>query len=396
MFKDNQMTKTVDNTNFYMKFDKSTGYTEIYGKSIKDNPIIAPAPTHLDIEICGECDGCQLGICGIKKKYSVLSPCYKDNISFDNTKYMSFDKFKQIFQYFDKRYLTQIAFGTDARLVTNPDIWKILKYTRNQGIIPNLTCASVNQEDCDKLVDLCGAVAVSRYQNKNYCYDTIQNLSNSILNKSVLLYGRYENPYKLYNLDREYIKIKDYIKLVSNPKEFINKFFAINMHILVCEENYENILETIEDIKTDKRLEYLNAIVLLTLKTIGRGVYFTPLSKEKYKKIIQKLVDNNIKFGSDSCGCSQFYDVLKEINPQMAENNKDNIERCESTRYSFYIDYTGKGYPCSFCPGKNHWKKGIKLNYDFWNHKRVQKFREININCKQDCPAYGNLFTEEK
>ena len=139
MFKDNQMTKTVDNTNFYMKFDKSTGYTEIYGKSIKDNPIIAPAPTHLDIEICGECDGCQLGICGIKKKYSVLSPCYKDNISFDNTKYMSFDKFKQIFQYFDKRYLTQIPFGTDARLVTNPDIWKILKYTRNQGIIPNLT-----------------------------------------------------------------------------------------------------------------------------------------------------------------------------------------------------------------------------------------------------------------
>lgn len=390
MFKDYQKIKIVDTTNFHMKFDKSTGYTEIYGKSIKDNPIIAPAPTHLDIEICGECDGYKLGICGIKNKNNIISPCYKSNIMENNIKYMSFDNFKQIFQYFDKRYLTQIAFGTDARLTNNPDIWKILEYTRNQGIIPNLTCAFVNQEDCDKLVNLCGAVAVSRYQNKNYCYDTIQNLSNSILNNFIILQGEEKYLYK------EHIKIKNYIKLLSNPKEFINKFFAINMHILVCEENYENILETIEDIKTDKRLKYLNAIVLLTLKTIGRGVYFTPLSKEKYKKIIQKLIDNNIKFGSDSCGCNQFYNILKEINPQMAKNNKDNIERCESTKYSFYIDYTGKGYPCSFCPGKNHWKKGIKLNYNFWNHKRIQKFRKININCKQDCPAYGNLFMEEK
>lgn len=358
-FIDTNNIKVVKTADFNMHFNKHSGYTEIYGKTEKDNPETAPAPTHLDIEICGGCDGHMLHICGIKTKNgNIISPCYKSNSNLDMNEYMSFETFKELFKNFDKRYLTQIAFGTDARLCNNPDIWKILEYTRSEGIIPNLTCAYADKDTAKELVRLCGGIAVSRYHDKRFCYETIHNL----------------------------------LEALQKSKR---KFMDINMHILVCEENYNNILETIKDYHTDERLKGMNAIVLLTLKQIGRGIYFHQLSYNKYKNIIKEMINNNIIFGADSCGCIQFYNALKETNSIIAENNKENIERCESSRYSFYIDYKGKGYPCSFCPGSKDWKEGIDIISNFWNHPKVLEFRKININCKNDCPVYGNLFMEE-
>lgn len=45
----------------------------------------------------------------------------------------------------------------------------------------------------------------------------------------------------------------------------------INMHLLVAEETFDDIMETYDDFKKDKRLYNLSSLVLLFLKQRGRG-----------------------------------------------------------------------------------------------------------------------------
>jgi len=95
--------------------------------------------------------------------------CYKSNTR--DGHYMSFETFKRVFKQIPDT-LTQIAFGTDADLLLNPDIWKIMEYTRKQGIIPNVTVADITKETAQKLANVCGAVSVSWYgihTSKEYC-----------------------------------------------------------------------------------------------------------------------------------------------------------------------------------------------------------------------------------
>ena len=136
-------------------------------------------------------------------------------------------------------FVTQVAFGADAKGTSNPDLFKIMKYTRQKGIIPNITIADCSDKIADKLVKYVGAVAVSRYKKKDYCYNSVKKLTKRGLKQT-------------------------------------------NIHILVSEESYEDILETFEDIHNDSRLAKLNAIVLLNLKKKGRGVGYHRLSDDKF------------------------------------------------------------------------------------------------------------------
>ena len=73
--------------------------------------------------------------------------------------------------------VVQIAFGTDATLKANPDIWKMFKYARDNGVIPNVTVANVDELTAVRLAGVCGGVAVSRYSDKNWCYDSVARLT---------------------------------------------------------------------------------------------------------------------------------------------------------------------------------------------------------------------------
>jgi hypothetical protein len=261
---------------------------------------------------------------------------------------MTFETFKTIF---DKlpNCLTQVAFGVDSECKTNPDLWKILQYTRDNGIVPNLTCANIDRETAEKLSKVCGAVAISRYADKNVCYDSVKLLSQD------------------FNMSQ------------------------CNIHMLVSESTYDQVLETIEDIKTDPRLSKLRALVLLSLKQKGRGVTQKPLSQEKYKNIVNKCLEAKINFGMDSCGCFKFVNSL-------ADNDKTKYEKyttsCESLLESFYINVDGMGYPCSFT--ENEPVLPFNLNVvtckdfvkDIWLSEpmkqvrgRILAARENKINC---------------
>jgi len=338
-----------DSYNYH--FNKRNGFFARWGKNEKDDPAFSPVGGEiLDIEITTICHG----IRNRETNKQILCPfCYKSNTP--NGKNMSFETFKKIIDKIPKT-LMQVAFGSDSQATSNPDLWKMAEYCRSIGVVPNITVADISDETADKLSKVMGAVAVSRYNDKNVCYDSIKKL-----------------------VDR--------------------KMTQINMHYMISENTYDACLETLKDIKTDNRLKGLNAIVLLSLKKKGRGTGFTSLSPDKYAYIVNYCLENNINFGMDSCGAKKFLDAVKD-NPRY-EEFKIVAEPCESTNFSQYCSVDGEFFPCSFCEGTEGWEKGIDMtcdNFDYfkdlWYNERVVEFRnKLNYNCNnchkaRECPIY--------
>ena len=279
--------------------------------------------------------------------------CYKSNTT--KGSYMTFETFKKVFDKLPKT-LTQIAFGADATLESNPDIWKIIEYSRNNDVIPNITVADINDMTAKRLAYYCGAVAVSRYENKDICYNSVKKLTDAGMTQ-------------------------------------------VNIHYMIAEETYEQALETLNDIKEDPRLSKLNAIVFLSLKQKGRGKSFTPLSQEKFTELTQYALGNNIPIGFDSCSSLKFF---KSLNSEQFKEYKKMIMPCESTLESSYINVDGEFFPCSFTEGTEDWTTGTDVVNcedfikDVWNNPRVNAFRDMLIDTKsnnkfncRECPLFN-------
>jgi len=341
---DGKNVKVVIGNDYKYTFDKTNGNFCRWGETYEDDPDYSPIGGEiLDIEITTSCNGINGKLCPF---------CYKSNTP--NGKNMDFDAFKVILDKIGPQ-LTQVAFGADSQATSNPELFKMAEYCREKGVVPNITVANISNDIADKLASVMGAVAVSRYDDKNVCYDSIKKLTDRGMNQ-------------------------------------------INMHFMICEETYDACLETLKDIKDDPRLKDMNAIVLLSLKKKGRGVGFNPLSANKYDKIVKFCLENDIQFGMDSCGAKKFLDTVKD-HPDY-EKFKMVCEPCESTNFSQYIDVNGDFYPCSFCEDAKGWENGISVLdisdflKDIWYNDRVKEFRHaLNSNCNnchkaRECPMY--------
>ncbi len=260
--------------------------------------------------------------------------CYKSNNS--NGYNMPLSTFKEII---DKMptCLTQVALGADAQCESNPEIWDMMKYARSKGIVPNITVADIADETADKLVEHCGAVAVSRYADKNICYDSIKKLTDRGMKQT-------------------------------------------NMHFMIHSNNFDDVLETLKDIKNDERLSKLNAVVFLSLKQKGRGVSYTPLSQEKFTKLVKTCMHEGIPFGFDSCSGYKFVDAVKNM-----PNSRSLIEMCEpcdSTIQSIYFSAKGDYYPCSFC--EDNFEpiniSEVRSVFELWQRQEVLDFRSRLLN----------------
>lgn len=280
--------------------------------------------------------------------------CYKSNLP-TNKKNMSFETFKTIFDKMTKnKFLTQIAFGVDSHCTSNPDVWKIMEYTRSHGVIPNVTVAQIDDETADKLAKYCGAVAVSVYDDKDVAYDSIKKLTDRGMNQ-------------------------------------------VNIHRLLSKETFVQTIDVIDDIKTDPRLAKLNAIVFLSLKQKGRGIHFNKVDDMQFLGLIKHALENKINFGFDSCTAPKFVKTAKILG--IYDKVEAMIEPCESSLFSSYINVDGEFYPCSFSEKSQNWETGIDVVgcndfiNDVWNNARVQEFRKNLINdldCNQcrHCPIY--------
>jgi MoaA/NifB/PqqE/SkfB family radical SAM enzyme len=331
--------KAVRSEDYNYNFDLTNGKFQRWGKTREDDPQKGP-PEILDIEVTTICKGPGGKPCSF---------CYKSNSPVG--KNMSLETFKKIFNKLP-RTITQIAIGGDAQATANPELFDMMRYCRNNDyniVIPNITVADISDSTADQLSELCGAVAISRYSDKSLCYDSVK-------------------------------------KLVDRGMD------QVNIHMMICQESYQQCIETIEDYSTDPRLKGMNSIVFLSLKQKGRGVKFHNLPQEEFTHLIQLGLKNNVRMGFDSCSAHKFLLAIAD-RPDL-KYLEEMVEPCESSLFSTYIDVNGKYYPCSFAPDSDIAGNGIDVieadNFmmDVWHHPSTEKFRNQLLCGGRKCPLF--------
>jgi hypothetical protein len=161
---------------------------------------------------------------------------------------------------------------------------------------------------------------------------------------------------------------------------------------MISEETYDIALETFNDRLTDKRLENLKAIVLLSLKKKGRGKTYNALSTEKFDGLVKLAYEKKIGIGFDSCSAFKFLKAIKDR--EDFEKIEKYVEPCESSLFSIFINWMGEAFPCSFADGCVGWQTGIDVpscnNFvsDVWNNDRLVEFRNKLLSTK-GCNSFG-------
>lgn len=325
ILKENDKVKIIRSEHFNMNFNKKTGYMERWGDKKENDPIMSPLPELLDIEISTICTGIDGKVCPF---------CYKANNSKGSN--MSFDTFKNIIDSVHP-FTTQVALGADSKCISNPDVWKMMEYSKSKGIIPNITVAQIDDNVADKLVKYCGAVAVSCYSDYEVCFDSVKKLTDRGMTQ-------------------------------------------VNIHKMISQETFRETLINLESVLHDERLKKLNAFVFLSLKQKGRGTTFTLLSQENFDILINFCEIHKIRYGMDSCSSLKYMDSIQHYSD--FKERVQYIEPCESSLFSGYFNVEGEFFPCSFVEGTEGWEKGIpiKEGVDFrkeiWYNERVKSFRE--------------------
>ena len=299
----------------------------------------------------------------------VVHNCYKNNTN-AKPENMTLEDFKKIFNSMcvkteDGRSitpLTQIAFGITG-IQTNSDFIDMMKYSRENGVIPNFTLSGIDLTDemANEVSKLVGAVAVSAYESdKEICYDTV-------------------NKFNLLGLNQT------------------------NIHLLASNETLDFVYEVLNDSKTDKRLKGLNAIVFLVVKPKGRAKgMFNHLSIEQYKELITYCFDHDIPFGFDSCSAPKFEATIKSM--ELKDEKKAQLinmsESCESDLFSSYINVKGEYWNCSFSENENGVKcvdvtKTDDFLKDVWYSNEINEFRSrlldtVKNGCRH-CPTFPEI-----
>lgn len=327
--------KTLRSTNYNYKFNMKNGLFVRWGHALKEDPQFSPfGPEMADIEVSTSCSrGCPW--------------CYKSNMNAG--KNMSIDTFKEIFRALPNT-LTQIAFGI-GDIDANPDLWGIFRYCREKQVIPNVTIngSRLKAEYANKLVKLCGSVAVSHYEDDT-CFDAVALLAK------------------------------------AGGKQ-------INIHQLMSRETSHECLELVKKASMDQRLvHHLNAVIFLSLKQKGRGKTLHPMDAVKFKELIATAFLRKMNFGFDSCSANRFLDVIQDL------PNKKHlammVEPCEASCFSCYINVDGIAYPCSFLEDQNG-TTGINLlrtqNFlqDIWFSREFIEFRKKLMQKNRSCPEFN-------
>jgi hypothetical protein len=322
-------TKTFKSKDYNWVFNKKTGFFARWGEDFTKDPEYSPiGPEIADIEISTICHGPNDKPCKF---------CYKCNTG--TGEYMNFELYKLIIQKL-KGNLTQVALGI-GDIDSNPDLEKILEYTRSEDIVPNITINGYRMTTYyyELLAKYCGAVAVSNYGWKN-CIETVNILKETGVSQ-------------------------------------------VNIHQLICEETFDECMSIIS--KHNDKQPY-NAIVFLSLKQKGRGVNYTPITPYKFETILKNSLKYHVPIGFDSCSANK---VMEHLDDKKLEIF---CEPCESMLFSIYVNTRGRISPCSFLENEETFSIQITENMDFmndvWRSESIQMWRDGLIRNKRNCPKY--------
>jgi len=259
---------------------------------------------------------------------------------------MSLENLKLIIDQ-SKNHVMQCAYGGRGNPNDHEDFEKIMKYTRENNIVPNYTTSGIDLTDrqIEITKEYAGACAVSMY-NKDYTFDALKRLMDAGVKTNIHM-------------------IFDYNSAVT-AVELINGIDAFAGRI---------------------DLNKLNAIIFLLFKPQGRGKNLIDhIPNDIQIKAFSTVIQNpkaNFKIGMDSCLVNKVskYRGLTKMEEIMADT-------CEGARMSCYITPDMNYMPCSF---GNHDKYGISIKedsiQDIWNHgKSFVDFRKSLLKDNNKCP----------
>lgn len=310
--------------------DPKTGTTFRWGRTLNDNPFMAPIPELVDISISNHCSkGC--------------SYCYRDSTS--NNYFMSLEDYELVIKsLYNEKWgnVFQIALGGGEPL-EHPNFIEILNITRDYNIVPNFTTNGlhVTNKIAIKIKNLIGAAAIS--------YADI----NSI-------------PY-------------------STANYFIEEGIKTNIHFILDKFSIKQGIEILTG-KYNIILKGFNAIIFLTYKPMGRG------SKNLCLELNDDLINFCNQIHRNSCNISVGFDsCFMPLLMHFSCANINFIEPCECAFFSAYIDEKLNVKPCSFANNDNYtFNLRDKSFNEIWTGC-WEKYRNLQINtCKRDCKNFIN------
>lgn len=330
------MLRKVDKKNKFISiFDPNTGFYARSGimengKDTGVDPFMASYPELIDVGIMGHCVHGQSGLC---LKSGVQ--CYQNGLK-DHRPNMSFENFKRIVDEC-KGKTFQFALGGRGDVDQHEDFERILRYCRENGIVPNFTSSGLGFTD--EIValckELCGAVAISWYRHE-YTHKAI--------------------------------------------KMLVDAGVKTNIHYVLGDNSID---EAIERLTNNDFPEGISSVIFLLHKNVGLGTNANVLRCDD-KRVTRffKVIDSgnfNFQIGFDSCTIPGLINYTKNVNP-------DTYDTCEGGRYSMYITADMKALPCSFDNQELRWAYDISSDsiQNAWDSKQFEDFRShFKHSCKE-------------
>ncbi len=331
-----------ENAPFHSHFNRlngqylRTGLLDENGKETGEEPFSSSFPHLLDVGIMGSCGHGLSGLCKEAGDY-----CYQSGASKiqDN---MTLEDFRRIVDEC-KGKVFQFALGGRGDPDQHEQFEDFLKYSKENGIIPNLTTSGygLTQEQAQLIATHCGAVAVSWYRNQ-YTQKAIEML------------------------------------LKAGAK--------VNIHYVLSKDSLEEAIQLLEQQALPKGV---NRIVFLLFKPVGQGKQQQVLKPDSRTAHFFSLMDTEYgltKTGFDSCMVPGVLNSTYVVDP-------DCFDACEAGRYSAYITPDMIMTPCSFDQNCNF---GVSLKdkslHDAWNSPPFTQFREMLSKACPDCTKRSNCF----
>lgn len=320
------------NTGFYVR----SGVIDENGKDTEVDPFMRCFPALIDVGIMGHCVHGASGLC-IKSGVQ----CYQNGLATKHPN-MTFENFKRIVdECKGKTY--QFALGGRGDVDQHEDFEKILRYCRENGIVPNFTSSGLGFTD--EIValckELCGAVAISWYRQE-HTYRAIQML--------------------------------------------LDAGVKTNIHYVLGNNSID---EAIERLKNNDFPKGISSVIFLLHKNVGLGTHGNVLSvtDPRVKEFFEVIDGSKFDFqiGFDSCTIPALINFTNNI-------NSESYDTCEGGRYSMYITSDMKALPCSFDNQELKWAYDISNDtiLNAWNSEQFESFRNHFKNSCHGCSKRGD------
>jgi len=325
------MFKVVKNDRYIIFFNLENGKEILKGINGHEDPFVLDMPSLIDVGLMGHCrNNCSI--------------CYQGTNHYESN--MTLENFKLIIDQI-KDTCFQIACGGKGDPNLHENFKEILKYCRDNNIIPNYTTSGngLTQEHVE-ISKMCGAVAISDY-DQPFTYSAL-------------------------NL-------------------FMSNNIKTNIHFVLSTERFNRAMDILDgkDVWEGKfDISKLNAVIFLLFKPQGNSKNKFSLipSDNQIREFIKKIREPKVgfKLGMDSCLVNKLSSLDK-----LTEQEEIFLDTCEASRASMYITPDMKAVPCSFADYSNN---GVSITQDnpikeIWtNSEPFTRCRGMLSNCKTKCP----------